>query len=467
MTREPFVHPYIPNAVPETKQAMLREIGVEDVEQLYAPIPERLRFMGELQVPGPIHSEAELKRAVREMLDKNLSTDDCLSFLGGGVAKHYVPAAVDEVVNRAEFLSAYCGANYSDHGKYQTRWEFNSQLAELLDVDVVSEPIYDWGTVVGAAIRMASRVTGRSQALVAGTTSPERLDVARTMCQPAGMPTSIDLRLVGYSPQTGQLDPDDLRAKVSDDTAAVYIENPNYLGAIEGGVAEIARIAHDAGALLIAGVDPISLGLLAAPGGYGADIVVGDLQTLGVHMSAGGGVSGFIAFNDDPALCTECPLALYTILETEREGEYAFGEVMAERTSYGLRDKGKDWVGTASGLWTIAAAVYMSLMGPKGFQEIGETIIKRAHYAATRLRALPGVTVPLGDAFFKEFVVNFDGTGKRVADINTALLKQGIFGGLDLSADFPEVGQSALYCVTELHSQADVETLISALREVL
>jgi glycine dehydrogenase subunit 1 len=467
MTREPFIHPYIPNSVPETKQAMLREIGVRDVEELYAPIPERLRFKGELPVPGPIHAEAELKRAVREMLDKNLSTDDCLSFLGGGVAKHYVPAAVDEVVNRAEFLSAYCGANYSDHGKYQTRWEFNSQLAELLDVDVVSEPIYDWGMVVGAAIRMASRITGRNRVLVAATTSPERLAVARTLCQPAGMPTSIGIELVGYVPATGQMDLDDLRAKLSADTAAVYIENPSYLGIIEGGVAEIARLVHDAGALLIAGVDPISLGVLAAPGGYGADIVVGDLQSLGVHMSAGGGVSGFIAFNDDPVFCTECPLALYTILETERDGEYAFGEVMAERTSYGLRDKGKDWVGTASGLWTIAAAVYMSLMGPKGFQEIGETIIKRAHYAAARLRALPGVSTPLGDAFFKEFVVDFNDTDKRVADVNKALLERRIFGGHDLSADYPELGHSALYCVTELHSQADVDTLITALREVL
>jgi glycine dehydrogenase subunit 1 len=374
---------------------------------------------------------------------------------------------VDEVINRAEFLSAYCGANYSDHGKYQARWEFNSQLAELLDVDVVSEPIYDWGTVVGSAIRMAARVTGRKRSLVAATTSPHRLAVAQTMCQPAAMPGSIRLDLVGYHAGTGQLDLDDLRSKLSAETAALYLEVPSYLGIIEAGLAQIAQLVHDAGALLIVGVDPISLGLLAAPGSYGADIVVGDLQSLGVHLSAGGGVSGFIAFDDDPVFCTECPLALYTILETEREGEYAFGEVMAERTSYGLREQGKDWVGTASGLWTIAAAVYMSLMGPKGFQEIGQTISKGAHYAAARLRALPGVSVPLGDAFFKEFAVNFDGTRKRVADINKALLERGIFGGHDISADFPELGQSALYCVTELHTKADIDRLAAALREVL
>ena len=466
MTRAPFIHPYIPNAVPATKEAMLREIGVQDVEELYAPIPEWLRFKGELDVPGPILAEADLKRHVKALLDRNLSTDDCLSFLGGGVAKHHVPAAVDEVVNRAEFLSAYCGANYSDHGKYQVRWEFNSQLAELLDVDVVSEPIYDWGTVVGASIRMASRITGRSSALLARSTAPERLAVARTMCQPEQLPTHIGLELVG-SDATGRIDLDDLLAKISGQTAAVYLENPSFLGCIEPHVRDVADICHHAGALLIVGVDPISLGVLAPPGALGADIVVGDLQSLGVHMSAGGGVSGFIAFNDDPVYCTECPLALYTILETEREGEYAFGEVMAERTSYGLRDKGKDWVGTASGLWTIAAAVYMSLMGPQGFRETGETILKRSHYAAARLLEIAGVALPLGDAFFKEFVVSFDGAGKTVAEVNRALLDRGIFGGLDLSRDFPELGQSALYCVTELHTGADIDRLAAALREVL
>ena len=277
MTREPFIHPYIPNSVPATKEAMLREIGVQDVEELYAPIPERLRFKGDLDVPGPILAEADLERHMRELLDRNLSTDDCLSFLGGGVAKHHVPAAVDEVINRAEFLSAYCGANYSDHGKYQVRWEFNSQLAELLDVDVVAEPIYDWGTVVGAAIRMASRITGRNGALVSRSAAPERLAVARTMCQPVQLPTHIALETVSIS-AGGSVDVTDLRSKLTEKIAAVYVETPSFLGVVEPALPEIAAACHDAGALLITGVDPISLGVLAAPGSCGADIVVGDLQ---------------------------------------------------------------------------------------------------------------------------------------------------------------------------------------------
>jgi glycine dehydrogenase subunit 1 len=163
----------------------------------------------------------------------------------------------------------------------------------------------------------------------------------------------------------------------------------------------------------------------------------------------------------------ECPLELYSLLRTETPGEWQVAEALPDRTSYGARDQGKDWVGTASGLWTIAAAVYMTVMGPQGFRELGETCLARSHYAARRLAELPGVEVKLSPAFFKEFVVNFDGTRKTVADINQRLLGHAIFGGKDLSGEFPELGQSALYCVTEYHSEANIVELAIALREVL
>jgi glycine dehydrogenase subunit 1 len=186
-----------------------------------------------------------------------------------------------------------------------------------------------------------------------------------------------------------------------------------------------------------------------------------------MHMHAGGGCSGFIGFrDDDPVFAQECPLELYTVMETKTPGQYAVGEAIAERTSYGSRDQGVDWVGTASGLWTIAAAVYMALMGPQGFKEVGETCIARSHYAAAKLGELPGVEIKLSPSFFKEFVVNFDGTGKTVAEVNKALLGHRIFGGKDLSADFPELGQSALTCVTEYYDQADIDALVSAVKEV-
>ncbi|MGO8683161.1 MAG: aminomethyl-transferring glycine dehydrogenase subunit GcvPA [Thermoleophilia bacterium] len=468
MAREPFIHPYIPNSVPATRAAMLREIGISDVEEIFAEIPDRLRFKGTLNIPPAILAERDLERHVKALLDKNTSSEEFLNFCGAGCWQHYVPAVVDEVINRAEFLSAYCGGNYSDLGKYQARFEFNSQLGELLDLDGVANPIYDWGDVAGRSFRMATRITGRKRVLYPRTMSPMRLAEVRTLSQPEVLPTHVKLESVDYDPASGNIDLVDLKAKLGDDVAAVYFENPGYLGNIEAQAGEIVRLAHDAGALAIIGVDPITLGVLTSPGSIGADIACGDIQPLGMHMHAGGGCSGFIAFrDDDPIFASECPLELYTLLETEVPGQYAVAETMAERTSYGARDQGKDWVGTASGLWTIAAAVYMTVMGPQGFKEIGETCIARSHYAAQRLAAISGVTIKLSPAFVKEFVVNFDGGGKTVAAINKALLEKGIFGGKDLSAEFPELGQSALYCVTEYYSQADIDYLAFALKEVM
>jgi glycine dehydrogenase subunit 1 len=466
MSDKMFVHPYIPNSVPAVRAAMLKASGLKDVEEVYAEIPEEIRFRGSLNLPPALPAEGPLRRHLRELLAKNKNCRDTLSFLGGGCWQHEVPAVVDEIVNRSEFLTAYCGANYSDLGKYQARFEFNSLMGELLDLDAVSEPIYDWGTAAGLALRMASRITGRREVLVPADISPQRLAQIRTLCRPEAMPGHIRVRLLEVDPAGGRLDLKTLEAALSPDTAAVYFENPAYLGMIETRARGIADLAHRAGALCVAGVDPISLGLLAPPGETGADIAVGDLQPLGMHLLAGGGQSGFIAFRDEEIYVAECPLAVYSIMETVEPGRYAFAEVRAERTSYGLRDQGKDWVGTASGLWTIGAAVYLSLLGPRGMAELGETICQNAAYA----RKLIGGTGKIGIRFpgpvFKEFVVDFSATGKTVAEINRALLERGIFGGHDLSAEFPELGQCALYCVTECHSGDDLRRLAAALKEV-
>ncbi len=466
MGKKPFVHPYIPNSVPQIREEMLREIGVKNVEALYEEIPHRLRFRGRLNLPEPIRSEAGIKRHVEAILSKNKTCKEYLSFLGGGCWQHHVPAVVDEIVNRSEFLSAYCGGNYSDFGKYQARFEFNSLMGELLNMDAVSNPIYDWGSAAGFAIRMASRITGRNQVLVPETIGPDRLAQIKTLCQPQIMPTHIAVITVDYEPKTGRLDLEDLRRKVSEKTAAVYFETPSYLGFIEDQGEAISRIAHEHGCLSIAGVDPISLGVLTPPGDYGADIACGDLQPLGIHLNCGGGQSGFIAFHEDVTYLSECPLELYTLIETESEGRFAVAEMIAERTSYGSRDKGKDWVATASGLWTIGAAVYLSLMGPQGMKEIGETIIQNTRYAMTLMKDIEGVKVLFDTSNFKEFVLNIDDTGKTVVQVNKALQAHGIFGGQDLTVSFPQLGNSALYCVTEIHTQEDLIRLAKTLREV-
>jgi glycine dehydrogenase subunit 1 len=195
--------------------------------------------------------------------------------------------------------------------------------------------------------------------------------------------------------------------------------------------------------------------------------VVGTTQTLGAHMSAGGGVGGFIASRDEEAYAREYPTLNISAAETAEPGQLGFGLTLFHQSSYGLRDKGKDWTGNSVYLTAIQNAVYMTLLGPEGFREIGELIIARAHYAAKQVGKIKGVEVRWKDGFFKEFVVDFSGTGKTAAKINKALLKRGIFGGKDLSADFPNLGRSALYAVTEVHSADDVDRLVDALKEIV
>ena len=466
MKEKAFVHPYIPNSAPEVLAELMREVGITDLEELYSEIPAHLRFRGEMDLPEAMPSEYELRRHLEETLGKNTTCKEYINFLGAGCWQHHVPAVVDEIVNRAEFVSAYCGGTYSDHGKFHVRFEFYSMLAEMLNVDAVSEPIYDWGTAAGFAIRMASRITGRNKVLIPANMSPERLSQIKTLCQPEGMENRILITQVGFDTTTGNLDLKDLAAKLDDSVAAVYLEVPGFFGNIEDKAEAIFTMAKEKGALALAGVDPVSLGVIKPPADYGADIICGDLQSIGVHMLCGGGQSGFIAFRDEPVYLAECPLALYTIAETNVEGQYGYAEMLPERTSYEARDKAKDWVATASGLWTIAAAVYMALMGPAGMREIGETILQNANYAKKQIGGIKGAKVRFSTTF-KEFVVHFDESGKTVEAINLELQSRGIFGGFDLSKDFPDLGNSALYCVTEVHTLKDIETLVTALKEVL
>ena len=463
---KPFIHPYIPNSAPEIKAHMLKEIGIQDVDEIYREIPESLRLKRTLNLPDPYPSEYSLKRHVRGILSKNVSCEDYLNFMGGGCWQHHVPAVCDEVIGRSEFQTAYGGTTYSSLGRMQAQFEFQSLMGELLGMDVVSEGSYSWGAVAGNAIRMASRINGRQEILISKTVGPERLSTIRNFCSSVPTKNNIRIKLINYDPETGLIDLEDLKKKISSKTTAVYFENPTFLGSIEYQGEEISQIAHESGAESIVGVDPISLGVLAPPSDYGADIVVGSAQPLGVHMFYGGGIFGFIATRDEEKYVAEYPSWLISIAETSKEGEYGFGYTRFERTSYIKRDQAKDFLGTATGLWTIAAAVYMALMGPKGFQHIGETIIERSHYAMDRISQLDGVYVLFPDNVFKEFVVNYDGTGKDVENLNKALLEYNIFGGIDLSKDFPELGNSALYCVTEIHEKEDLDELVSSLKEV-
>jgi len=460
---EPAAHPYIPNSVPRIKTEMLAEVGVRAAEELYAAIPERLRLARPLDLPPALRSEAALRRHVEGLLAANVPCGEALSFLGGGCWPHYVPAVCDEIANRAELVTAYYGETYTDHGKLQALFESASLIGELVELDAVGQPTYDWATAAASAISMASRVTGRDTALVPASLSPERHSVIEGYCRPR---TRVEQ--VAFDPATGQVDLGALERALTDRVSCVYLEVPAYLGTLETAAAEVAGLAHAAGALLVVGVDAISLGVLEAPPRYGADIVCGELQALGLHMHYGGGLAGFVATPDEERFVAEYPTFLIGLAPTAVEGEYGFGEVLWERMSYVQRGESTEYMGTTQNLWGIVAAVYLSLLGPTGLAELGQGIMQRSQYAAARLSELPGVEAPALDGpFFKEFVVSFADTGKTVSELNAGLRERGIYGGKDLSCEFPALGQSALYCVTETHTQADIDRLVEALSEVI
>nr|WP_281413514.1 aminomethyl-transferring glycine dehydrogenase subunit GcvPA [Microvirga antarctica] len=455
------------NSVESTKQEMLAAIGAKTIEELFEQIPADHRLSRPLALPPALSSESELRRHLIQTLSKNQTCEANLNFLGAGCWQHYVPAVCEEIVRRSEFLTSVFGSPMSDHGRNQAWFEFCSQIGELVNMELVGLPVYSWGCAAGHALRMASRITGRREVLVVKAIDPERLSVIRNYCEPPEMSDHLAVTLVAYDPATGLLDLSDLRAKLNERVAAVYFETPSYFGIIESQGAEIAALARAHGAETIVGADPISLGVLAAPADFGADITVGPTQPLGVHMNCGGGVGGYIASRDEVKYAREYPTLMISIGETIKAGERGFGLSLFHQSSYGMRDKGKDWTGNSVYMWAVANAVYMSLLGPEGFHDVGTLILQRAHYAAKRLEEIPGIRIRLEGPFFKEFVVDFNETGMSVAEINRRLRKEAIFGGKDLSADFPELGQAALFCVTEIHSQSDLDRLHSALSKAL
>lgn len=462
-----MAHPWMANSTPEAKAEMLRAIGAPDIESLFAQIPAAHRFRGTPDLPPALTSEVALKRHMLDLLRRNEDCEANLSFLGAGIWHHHVPAIVDEIVGRTEFLTSVWGTPMSDHGRNQAWFEFCSMLGELVGMEFVGLPVYSWGCALGNAVRMAARLNGRREVIVPAGMDPERLDVLRQYAEPEGSAGHIAIVPVAFESASGMLDLDDLRGKLSDRTAAVYIENPGFLGVIEARGAEIGRLAHAKGAEFIVGVDPISLGALAPPSEYGADIVVGTIQTLGAHMSAGGGAGGFIASRDEERYAREYPTLNISIAPTAKAGEHGFALSLAHQSSYGMREEGKDWTGNSVYLTAIGCAAYMAMLGPAGFREVGEVILGRSHHAAKTLAAIPGLRIAFPCGFFKEVVVSFDATGRSVAEVNAALRARKIFGGRELSADFPALGQSALYAFTEIHTEDDIARLAAALKEIL
>jgi len=448
-----FVHPYLPNSAPAVKAVMLAAAGAESVEEFYADVPAALRVTGLLDLPEALPAEQDLAEHITGLLGRNRPVAPGRSFLGAGTYRHYVPAVVDEVINRSEFLTAYAGEPYEDHGRFQALFEYQSLMAELLNMDVVNVPTYDGFQAAATALAMAGRMTGRRTVVVASAVHPDKFSRVLDF-------TRSNLDLVVVATVNGTADIAAVVERLDERTAAVWVETPDSMGALEPALAELSAAAHAVGAVVVVGTDPIGLGVLAPPADQGADIVCGDIQSLGLGQWFGGAHAGFIAVHDDPRFVLELPSRLFGLASTSVEGEYGFGDVAYDRTSFALREEGKEWVGTAAALWGIAAGVYLGLMGPRGMAELGETLLAHTAYAMQTLASIDGVEVTDTAAHFREFVLDLEGAGITAAGAIAGLRMEGIEPGVEIGS------HRLLVCVTELNTKRDIDRYADLLRSL-
>ncbi len=462
-------HYWIPNSTKEVKQEILKETGVDDVEEFFKDIPEQLRLKKELRVGfGKPLLEHEARRKFLEILSKNKFTgfrDVHRVFLGGGVCVHYIPSVVRAIVSRAEFYTAYTPYQPEiNQGILQAFFEYQSLMAELYGVDIVNASMYNVSTAAAEAVRMALRVKrGRKRILIASSAHPEIKEVIRTWVK--GL--NVRLEEIPYEREDGELDVNVLRAKLSDDVAAVYVESPNFFGIIERKLRDIIEITHDAGALAIVNANPLSLGVFKAPGELGADIVVGDAQPLGVGLNYGGPSAGILGIQDRKELLRQLPGRLVGMTKTVDGSENGFMLILQTREQHIRRERATSNITTNSGLEAIAAAVYVSLLGAKGLKRLGEALLGRTTYFLETLRKRDIKAAPLFEKglYFREVTISFKGRDAR--DVISQLEKHGIHVGPPLSRFYDVMHDCSLLCLTELHSKDDIDELVSKLALVL
>ena len=441
---------------------MLSKVGAGSVEELFSDIPPEIRLGRKLRIPDG-GSEYTVRRDVQSKLATNRTPPDVLCFLGGGVWPHYVPAVVESIMGRQEFYTSYTPYQAEiSQGILQALFEYQSMMCDLLGMEACNSSLYDWASAAGEAVRMASRVTGKRRALIGANVGPQRRAVIETYVEPSG----IELDFVKFDMSRGTLDGADLNAKASGDVACLYFENPNYFGVIEDGITELISTVHAAGGLAVAGVDPVSLSLVKEPGAYGADIVVGEGQPLGIPMNYGGPHLGIFAVRE-MKLARSMPGRLIgmTTPVGDTNGR-AFAMVLQAREQHIRREAATSNVCTNQSLMAVAAASYLSLLGREGFRKLGETIISNSHFAAKRLSRIKGVSSPhFNGSFFKEFVVSY--RQARAASVFRRMARSDVLGGYPIDRSFGIGTGAASFCVTEVHTRADIERLAVALEEAL
>ncbi|MET3850532.1 aminomethyl-transferring glycine dehydrogenase subunit GcvPA [Paenibacillus sp. OAE614] len=444
-------HRYLP-MTEQDQQEMLDTIGVSSLGDLFKDIPEEIRFKGDLPV-SPGLNEYALTTHLSELAAKNANTDQYASFLGAGIYDHHIPSVINHVVSRSEFYTAYTPYQPEiSQGELQAIFEFQSYICELTGMAVANASMYDGATALAEAGSLASAATKRKQLLVSSTVHPEARQVVRTYAKGLG------LDVVEVPSANGVTNLAELAEAVSDQTAAVLVQSPNFFGAIED-LAAIGDLIHASKGLMVVSTNPISLGILEAPGKLGADIVVGDAQPLGISSSLGGPTCGFFAVSQDHMRRMPGRIVGQTV---DRNGKRGFVLTLQAREQHIRREKATSNICSNQALLALCASVYLSVMGKQGMIEVGQLNLQKSHYAARRLSSISGVSMPFTSPYFNEFVIKLP-EGTRVAEVNAKLLQKGILGGYDLGRAYSELEGHMLIAVTERRTKEQIDQFAQAL----
>jgi glycine dehydrogenase subunit 1 len=441
---------YVP-ATPAERERMLREAGVRTVEDLFRDIPEEVRLTKPLGLP-PAVPDPDLLTHMRRLAERNIDCDHLACFLGAGAYDHFVPSTVPHLALKPEFLTAYTPYQAElMQGELQATYEYQSMICELTGMDVANASMYDGASATGEAASMAADLTKRSEVLVSSALHPEYRQVLQTYT------SHLRITVRELPARDGITTADAARTAITEETAALIVQSPNFFGCIEDGNA-LAEAAHAKGALLVVAIaEPLSLGLLRPPGAYGADIVTGEGQPLGNALNYGGPYLGIIATKETFVRRIPGRLVGKT---ADTEGRPGYVLTLQTREQHIRRAKATSNICTNESLNAVIAAVYLSTLGKQGVAHVAELCARKAHYARQRIAALPGFQLAFAAPTFNEFVVRCP---VPPAEINRRLLEHGILGGLALERFYPELADAWLVCVTERRTKEEIDRLVGHL----
>ena len=436
-----FQSHYIPNT-PAEQDDLLAAIGLRNIDELFADIPDGYRNPT-LELPAPL-SELEIQRELSGLAARNRSLASGPSFLGAGSYHHFIPSIVKAIMTRGEFLTAYTPYQPEvSQGTLQVIFEFQTMISALYGMEVANAGMYDGATSVAEAVLMACRVTRRQQVIVADTVSPAYRQVIATYCQAQGI--TIDI-----------VPADEVTGAITEATAGIVAQYPNFYGSLED-LQALGEAAHADGALLVVSADPLAMGMLKPPGEFGADIVTGEGQPLGIPPSFGGPYLGL--FSCKQQYIRQMPSRLVG-RTTDTEGRTGYVLTLQTREQHIRRERATSNICTNEALYALASSIYLAAMGRNGLRQVAELCYHKAHYAADAIGKLDGYSLPQSAAFFQEFVVTCPASP---VEVNRQLMKRNILGGLDVSDRFDN---GILFCVTEMNTRGEIDALVSALSEI-